>query len=414
MTATAATLLDTIKRHFAPEPPARLGVAVSGGGDSLALLHLLHAWRNAGGPALRAATVDHGLRREAGDEADGVAQICAGLEIAHDTLDWSGWDGTGNLPDRARRARYALLADWAQAHGIGDIAVGHTEDDLAETFVMRLSRGAGVDGLSAMQDRWHQGPVTFHRPLLDAPRAALRDLLRARGVDWVDDATNADMRYERARVRDGLGALAATGLDAPALARTARRLADARSALDQVARAAARDIVTTKAGDILIARGRLNELPDEVARRILQASLRWIAGAGYTPRGTAMTRFLTAARAGTAMTLQGCLLHAGADTVRIGREYAAVADLRVPAADVWDGRWRITGPAMDGAQTGALGPAGLRDCPAWRESGLARASALASPALWQGGHLVAAPLVGWDNGHRLCLIRDERFFFDSS
>ena len=414
MTGAVQNCLETMTRHFAPDRPGILGVAVSGGGDSLALLHLLHDWRSAGGPDLRVATVDHGLRQDAAFEAAGVARICAGLSVAHDTLDWRGWDGAGNLPDRARRARYALLADWAQVHGIADVALGHTEDDLAETFVMRLARGAGVDGLAAMRDRWRRGPVTFHRPLLAVSRAELRDLLRGRRVDWVEDPTNSDTAFERARVRDGLAALAAAGLDAPALARTARRLAGARTALDHAARQAARDSLRIEAGDVLIARDGLNALPDEVARRLLQATLCWINGPEYPPRGPAMTRFLKAARAGEAMTLQGCLLHAGATWARIGREYKAVADLRVPACQVWDGRWRITGPALEGAEIAALGPAGLKECPDWRESGLAHASALASPALWRDRKLVAAPLVGYGNDHDLCLVRDEAFFFDAS
>ncbi len=405
---------EALTRHFAPDPPAILGVAVSGGGDSVGLLHLLQDWRCHGGPDLRAATVDHGLRPDAADEAAAVARICAGLGIPHDTLDWQGGTGAGNLSDRARRARYALLADWAQARGIKDIAVGHTEDDLAETFVMRLARGAGVDGLAAMRPRWRHGPATFHRPLLGVSRAGLRDLLRGRGVDWVEDPTNTDMVYERARVRDGLAALAAAGLDAPALAQAARRLAEARGALDFLAREKARDIMRIAAGDVLIDRAGLAALPDEVARRILLAALRWITGAEYPPRGSAMTAFLQAARSGAAMTLQGCQLHSGATTARIGREYDAVATLRVPAGAVWDGRWRLDGFAPEGAEIAALGPEGLRACPDWRASGLAHASALASPALWHAGNLLAAPLVGSANGYRLRLIRDESAVFDAS
>ena len=286
-----------------------------------------------------------------------------------------------------------------------------TEDDLAETFVMRLARGAGVDGLAAMRDRWRQGSVTFHRPLLGVSRAKLRDLLRGRGADWAEDPTNSDPSYERARVRDGLPALAGLGLDAPALAGAARRLAEARRALDEIAREKAVGIVRIAAGDVLIDRAGLAALPDEVARRILCAALAWINGAEYGPRGAAMTTFLQAARAGEAMTLQGCLLHAGATWARIGREYNAVARLRGPARDVWDGRWRLRGPAPEGAEIAALGPAGLRACPDWRDSGLAHASALASPALWRDGMLLAAPLVGWTNGHDICLVRDEMDFF---
>ena len=98
------------------------------------------------------ATVDHGLRPEAAAEAAEVAAICAGLGVPHEILHWH-WDGAGNLQDAARRGRMALLADWARRRGLRTVALGHTEDDIAETFLMRLARDAGVDGLAAMAAR---------------------------------------------------------------------------------------------------------------------------------------------------------------------------------------------------------------------------------------------------------------------
>lgn len=413
MTADRSDSLDSLKRHFHPGVKGVVGVAVSGGSDSLALLYLLHDWQCDGGPDMRAATVDHGLRPEAAAEAVKVARICAGLGIAHDTLTWRGWDGTGNLPDRARRARYALLADWARGHGIADLAVGHTEDDLAETFLMRLARGAGVDGLAAMRDRWREAGVTFHRPLLGQGREALRDLLRARGVAWVEDPTNSDARYERARARAALGALAPLGIGTATLAAAARKMAGARAALYQQAHGLAQDHVRIEAGDVMIARAAVRDMPDEAARRILQTALRWINGAEYPPRGPAMTQFLAAARGGATMTLQGCHMQVQGGMLRIGREYDAVAGLRVPQGQVWDGRWRVKGPEVAGAEVAALGAGGLRACPDWRAGGLPRGSAMASPALWRGKALLAAPLVGWPNGYQLRLIRDGASYFDA-
>lgn len=413
MTADGSDSLDNIRRHFHPGVPGVIGVAVSGGSDSLALLYLLRDWRAEGGPDLRAATVDHGLRAEAAAEAAEVARICAGLGIAHDTLTWRGHDGAGNLPDRARRARYALLADWARGHGIADIALGHTEDDLAETFLMRLARGAGVDGLAAMRDRWSQAGVSFHRPLLGQGRAHLRDVLRARGVAWVEDPTNSDTAYERARTRAALAALAPLGIDAGALAATARKMAGVRVALYHHAHALARAHLRIEAGDVVIARTALRDMPDEVARRILQTALRWINGAEYPPRGTAMTQFLAAARGGAAMTLQGCYTQAQGDRMRIGREYNAVAGQRVPQGQVWDGRWCIDGPEVAGAEVAALGPEGLRACPDWRAGRLPHGAAMASPGLWRGGVLLAAPLAGWPNGYEAKLIRDGASYFEA-
>ena len=95
------------------------------------------------GLQVRAVTVDHGLRPEAAAEAAWVGRLCAGLGVPHDTLQWQGWDGAGNLQDQARRARLSLIADWAKVAGLGAVALGHTQDDQAETVLMRLARRAG-------------------------------------------------------------------------------------------------------------------------------------------------------------------------------------------------------------------------------------------------------------------------------
>ncbi|MCZ7676919.1 MAG: tRNA lysidine(34) synthetase TilS [Roseovarius sp.] len=234
---------------------------MSGGSDSLALLTLLIDWRDAGGPAVRAVTVDHGLRAESAAEAEAVARFCAAHAVAHTTLHWQDRDGRGNLPDRARRARYDLIAKWARETGIGCVALGHTIDDLAETFLMRLARAAGVDGLAAMAGRWCQDGVSFVRPALGISREELRGLLRARGIGWADDPGNEDLTYERVRARRALVALAPLGIDAQTLAAVAANLSDVRDALDtQLAEAAAR-IARVEAGDLVIDRDGLTALP---------------------------------------------------------------------------------------------------------------------------------------------------------
>ena len=146
----AAALEAALAAVFPDARPTALGVAVSGGGDSVALLCLMADWAAPREVRLAAATVDHGLRPEAAAEAAGVAALCGRLGLAHATLRWEGWDGRGNLMDAARRARRRLLADWAAEQGLAAVALAHTRDDQAETVLMRLARGAGVDGLSAM------------------------------------------------------------------------------------------------------------------------------------------------------------------------------------------------------------------------------------------------------------------------
>ena len=230
--------------------PACLGVAVSGGSDSLALLYLVADWTRQSGVELQVATVDHRLRPEAADEARMVAEHCRTLGASHDTLIWEHEDAAGNLQDMARRARYRLLADWADERGVGLILLGHTLDDQAETFLMRLARGSGVDGLSGMAESRVDDGITWLRPLLGCTREALRDELRSRGLTWSDDPSNEDEKYSRVRVRKLLSALAPLGLDAEKLADTAARMASAREALEIETRRQAEMIAKVDMGDL--------------------------------------------------------------------------------------------------------------------------------------------------------------------
>ena len=403
MSGQSAEIIDHITAHFAAQPPAALGVAVSGGGDSVALLCALVDWGQA---PLHVVTVDHGLRPEAAEEAAAVGRLCAELGVPHDILRWRGWDGSGNLQDRARRARYALMAGWAREHGITDVALGHTADDQAETFLMRLARGSGVAGLSAMATRREVDGVWFHRPLMDVTRAALRDQLQVRGVDWADDPSNEDARFERVRARQVLQALAPLGVDAPGLTRVTRHLREARQAIGQYAAEVAERAVRMDVGDIVIDRAAVEDLPDAVWRRMVQAALGWISGADYPPRGGELNTLLEAIRAGEDGTLQGCRVLVRKDTLRLTREWRAVADARVPVSEVWDGRWRMHGPAGEGLEIAALSEAGLPLCPDRKTLGRPAASLIASPAVWRGDTLIAAPLAGLENGWCAELARD--------
>ena len=383
-----------------------LGLAVSGGGDSIALLHLAVQ----AGLAVRVATVDHGLRHESAAEADQVARICAGLKVPHTVLRWQGWDRRGNLQDQARRARYRLLADWARGCGLGAVVLAHTCDDQAETFVMRLARGAGVDGLAAMPVRRLSQGITWLRPLLTVGRAELRAWLTGQGLPWVEDPSNDDAHYHRVRVRKALGTLAAVGIDAPTLAHVAGHLAQVRAALDVQVLAAARQFARTLAGDVVLDAACLTELPPEILRRMMRAALLWVASSEYGPRGEALARLIAAVQAGQTATLLGCRVLVGRGVVRVTREWQAVRDVVAEPGALWDRRWQVSGPQAKGLQVRALGDAGLALCPRWRATGLPRASLLASPALWRGGDLVAAPLAGRPDGWQAETVGDGQAF----
>lgn len=399
-------LAALVRRGVTASEGGLLGVAVSGGGDSVALLLLLDDWRRLGGPALAVVTVDHGLRPEAADEAAGVARLCARLGLPHDTLRWAGGTGRGNVMDAARRARRALIADWAGARGIARVALAHTAEDQAETLLMRLARGSGVDGLAAMAPCHAEAGVLWLRPLLTARRADLRAFLRARGEGWVEDPTNSDPAHDRTRARAALQPDAGLGLTVERLAATADRLALARAALDELADRTARAAARIESGEVLFDPEALAAAPRETQLRLLARAMLWVTGAPYRPRFAALQAALEAPRRAT---LAGTLVTRRKAVLRIGREPRACGGPVAPG-EVWDGRWIVTGPDPT-ARIGALGAAGLAALADWRAAGLPRDTLLAAPGVWRDGRLIAAPLARPEADWRAIPARDPLSFF---
>lgn len=362
-----------------------VGIALSGGGDSTALLHLAQGWGRA---RLMAATVDHGLRPGSDAEARQAGQAATHLGIPHETLVWHR-EGGGNLMGAARDARLRLLSDWAQRHGLSAVLLGHTLDDQAETLLMRLARGAGVDGLSGMAESRHAQGTQWLRPLLSLTRADLRDWLLAHGIGWIEDPSNQRDDFHRIRIRK---AMAGLDLPLPQVAQSVQNLAMVRDALAHYAAEAATG-AQSRAGGLDLPLPRFLAAPAEIRRRLLVAGLRLVSGDGYPARRAKVDHALAELAQGRQVTLVGVIARLQDGWLRLLREPAA--SLRAAPATgnpaLWDGRWRITG-VLPGQEVRALGHAVL---PAldWRDSGLDRDTAAASPGVWQGQSLLAAPLL---------------------
>ena len=397
LTSGDARLIAAARLAFVPhgKPPV-FGLAVSGGSDSLAMLHLMAEVAHQMACKVQAITIDHGLRAEAAEEAAYVGRICAGLGVAHSTVRWEHAEIFGNLMDQARRARYALIADWARAHGIGHVAVAHTMDDQAETVLMGLARAAGIDGLSGMRNAWREGGIAFTRPFLDVSRADLQSYLVRKRIAWIDDPSNTNGRYQRIKARRALAALAPVGITAERLARVASNLDFARSALTSYTATIATDLVAENAGGLQIRREQYSVQSFEVKRRVLIAALRWISSAAYAPRADAVRNVEWAIETGKDSTLCGCRIRVKADTIAITREPPAVASTICHTNQLWDKRWRIDGPHAPGLTLRALGAEGLRLCKNWRDTGIWRDGLLVSPAVWRGDALISAPLAGFN------------------
>jgi tRNA(Ile)-lysidine synthase len=277
-----------------------IGVAVSGGPDSLALLLLAQA---AAPGRVRAATVDHGLRAESAAEAAFVAGLCAERGIPHITLPVEVSRTGKGLQAAAREARYAALGEWMRRDGIGTLLTAHHADDQAETLLMRLNRGTGLGGLAGIRAAvaFPQGGESARlcRPLLGWRREELGRFVRHLGVTAVDDLANADEAYDRVRIRRRLAET--PWLDSAALARSAAALAEAEEALEGVAAGLFAERARRE-GEAL----HLDPagLPRELLRRLVVRALAAIVR-GDAPRGEQVTVLIADLQGGAIVTLAG-------------------------------------------------------------------------------------------------------------
>lgn len=289
------------------DPAGQVGIAVSGGPDSLALLLLAAAAR----PNLvEAATVDHGLRPESRSEAEMVAAICERLSIHHAILTVDSEPPGSNLQAWAREIRYDLLGQWAGERGIEAVATGHHLDDQAETLLMRMARGSGVGGLAAIQRRRPLGArqgreILLVRPLLDWRRAELARIVEKAGIESVEDPSNADERFDRSRARALLEEV--EWLDPDRLAAVAGHCSDAEQALDWASRREFERRQTREEAGISLDPG---DLPSELKRRLLLRAIELMTG--QTPPGPKLAAAMETLEAGGATTLAGLKLESGA------------------------------------------------------------------------------------------------------
>jgi tRNA(Ile)-lysidine synthase len=289
-------------------PGTKLGIAVSGGPVSLALLLLAAAARSG---LIEAATVDHQLRPGSRSEADMVAGVCAQLAVPHAILsaEWKHKPATA-IQERARALRYRLLGGWAKARGLGAIVTAHHLEDQAETMLMRLARGSGINGLAAMRPttRVPGSQLPLLRPLLGWHRSELEAVCAAADLTPAADPSNDDERFERVRVRRALAE--ADWLNADALARSAANLGVADAALHwATTQVWAREVVRSDR-EILF---RPAGLPSGIRRRIVRRAVLKLAreGGGADLRGGELDRLLTVLRSGGQATLRGVLCIGG-------------------------------------------------------------------------------------------------------
>ena len=367
---------------------AKVAVAVSGGSDSMALARLLGAWAGDNATTLHVLTVDHCLREAGAEEAKQVAAWCAEAGLLHTTLRWDEGAALRGQPrsfqSEAREARYKLLTTWCAANACTHLFVGHHADDQIETFLLRLSRGSGVDGLAAMASAVARDGIVIARPLLGFSKAELTDYCREIGQGWVEDPSNENTASARVRFRQARGILAREGLTDDRLLATIGHLQRARAALDHAVWALLSSAcVWDELGVATLHIRSLASAPDEIGLRALSRILMGASGQVYGPRFEGLERVFHTLKSGPwhDATLHGAVLERDGDVLRVFRESAAIASAMEcdGASFVCDGRFRITLSCVENQDlptVSALTPA------LWREiaEGAKGSLAAAAPA----------------------------------
>lgn len=349
---TAETFDSCLEAVGPFEPSPHIAVAVSGGPDSMALLCLAADWARRRGARVTALTVNHGLRPEAAKEARQVAIWSAALDVEHRELTWRGAKPATGIQAAARAARYRLLTAWCRDNAVAHLLTAHHADDQAETFLYRMNRGSGADGLAAMPAVTVRDGVRLLRPLLPLRRAALVPVLAAAGQTAIDDPSNLDTRFARVEMRGHLAALENEGIGCADVLSVTTALGRLRGDRDRSRAAlAATAVAVFPAGYADIDLEPLEKSSAGSAEEIVAAVLHAIGGQTFAPRRRQLSDMVGTLRDGSfahPRTLGGCVVASAGAKLRVFREPRAIRhQLRLDRDDPddrlrWDGRFDIT------------------------------------------------------------------------
>lgn len=329
----------------------QIAVAVSGGIDSIVLLHLITNWaKRIQHPLPIALTVDHGLRPESQQEADFVVNYAKKLGLESFILNWEKQEVKGNIQLRAREARYKLLTEWCKNNNIKHLCVAHHRDDQAETFLLRLERGSGIDGLSSMHYKSFLNGICILRPLLNFSRSNIEKYANFHQLKWVEDRSNKDIKYRRTLYRNLLKASDNQEILSERICLTALHMQRTAKALTHYTRLAFNDC--TDVHDLGYIEIKLNEfyqLPEEIALRILLYSIMAVGSKHYKPRYNSLVFIfnkILQKDCDINHTLSGCKIKKYGESILIIRESSKIKEVSVnlPTSEPiqWDNRFECT------------------------------------------------------------------------
>ena len=369
-----------------------LGLAVSGGSDSLAMLYICSDWAQKNKVKLHCLTVDHKLRSESAKEAELVANHCSGLGINHEIVEWKHEGNiSGNLSDSARSARYKLIDKWRKE--LSFVLVGHTKNDQIETFFMNLKRGSGIEGLKGMPLSFKRPEGYFVlRPLIHSSRESLQQVLQEKNINWVSDPSNYNEDFERISQRKTWEILKSEGFSESRIELSVAHMRRAHDALKQMLPIHFKQIGKQELTDLLWDYNAFITLPEEFKLRLMSSAIMWNGNLHYRPRFKAVLDVLKNIMEKRTAVLGGAIFYHHAGKIRMTTEFKSLENNTVNCSlgSVWRNNWEVKRAIKD-CYIAPIGITGNNQLSKKQKSSMPYRSRIIQPGIFLKEKLLLAP-----------------------
>ena len=411
--------IKIIEEYFNKES---IALAVSGGPDSTALMFIFSKSKKIKKDNVTILVVDHGLRKNSSDEANLVKRNAIKIGFKCKILKWAGAKPSSGIQEAARKARYNLMLSWCEKNNIKKLFLAHHLDDQVETFLMRLSKGSGVDGLTSMSKNTIISNLNLIRPFLEISKNRLIEIANSSRLEWVTDPSNLNLSYQRSRMRKLMPSLSKEGIDSHHINLVIKRMDSVKQALKDIV-----DIDISKfvknMNDISysLSYEAINKLSPEILLRILERIIMVASGSVYPAKRTkveGILSWLSSDNSIRAKTLGGVVIRKRKDYVIFYRELKGcqTSEIVYPLTSrylTWDNRFYIKLNKSKKVEVRCLGDEGvsiMKSKKILKKQGLSNIPLSAwksAPSLWSKKRLISVPSLGY------CVADDFKIYLKS-
>ena len=401
-----------------------IALAVSGGPDSTAMMQIAALSKKLKNSNVTVIVVDHGLREESKNEANIVGQNAKLLGFKFKILKWDGVKPKTRIQEIARKTRYKLMTSWCKKKGIEKLFLAHHLDDQVETFLMRLGKGSGVDGLAVMNYVTEISSLKLVRPFLEIPKTRFIKILSITNLEWISDPSNFNSDYKRSRIRKILPILSKEGINSKQIGLVIKRMRSVKDALN-----AQTDILLKKylsnvhnVAYFLNKELLKDEKEKEILLRVLEKIFMNISGSIYPPRRNKLENILSWILENNnvkARTLTGVVVRKRKSELIFYREpddcYKSVNIRPLTSRySCWDDRFFLKANKSNDLQIRALGDVGikiLKEEKILKRQGFQNVPLSAwktVPGVWSKKRLISVPTLGY------CRQKDLKIYIKSN